>query len=512
MDATAYKSKHSTPIRVEANGKLDLISPVLATKQKLNEDLKSNSNNNSKLAYIDADSQLDIDEEETYDNLPPTQPKQDSNGIVKLQLLMLKSQPISRSSPVLPKNQPSNYDDYEEEHYIKINPLHLKLKQMESSSSTSSSSSSLSSLTSLDKNKVHVNSTQSLESNATTNYDNDLEILAKQQQDKQHLALSSESESIVLNEMMKATNAQRMINETNSFKSLSSVALSSTSSLNSNLNENQNNYPIQVKKSSNASTTSSSGDFYLSLLNLNHQNQRQSITKDQQQQQNVIKRVHIKYPVVQRRNTNLIEYNPQSKKVSHHYNYNNKEYHNQNQNQNQMQTRFKPTQRHQSFNLRRKTTSSLMGAPVYEDYLCDKEVESYFDENPAYVDCLKKSQKLIFPTAPLPLPPPPYISASLCSQHEVVTTAPLSYLVKTNNSTVKNNSVVLHKTKCFNSSNFLVKPTLIGNSSMSFSTLSVTSSSSLSSSNTTSSHDSVTLTKSLIGAGIVRQNQSESYC
>ena len=38
------------------------------------------------------------------------------------------------------------------------------------------------------------------------------------QQDKQHLALSSESESIVLNEMMKATNAQRMINETNSFK------------------------------------------------------------------------------------------------------------------------------------------------------------------------------------------------------------------------------------------------------------------------------------------------------
>ena len=131
MDATAYKSKHSTPIRVEANGKLDLISPVLATKQKLNEDLKSNSNNNSKLAYIDADSQLDIDEEETYDNLPPTQPKQDSNGIVKLQLLMLKSQPISRSSPVLPKNQPSNYDDYEEEHYIKINPLHLKLKQME---------------------------------------------------------------------------------------------------------------------------------------------------------------------------------------------------------------------------------------------------------------------------------------------------------------------------------------------------------------------------------------------
>ena len=173
----------------------------------------------------------------------------------------------------------------------------------------------MSSLTSLDKNKVHVNSTQSIESNATTNYDNDIEILAKQQHGKQHLALSSESESILLNRMMKATNVQRMINETNSFKSLSSVALSSTSSLSSNLNENQNNYPIQVKKSSNASTTSSSGDFYHSLLNLNYHNQRQSITKDQKQQQNVIKRVHIKYPVVQRRNTNLIEYNPQSKKL-----------------------------------------------------------------------------------------------------------------------------------------------------------------------------------------------------
>ena len=162
------------------------------------------------------------------------------------------------------------------------------------------------------------------------------------------------------------------------------------------------------------------------------------------------------------------------------------------------------------------------GAPIYEDYLCDKEVESYFD-NPVYFDCLKNSQKLLnFPINMLPLqqqqqqqqqlhPPPPIISASLYSQHSVVD-APLNLLMTKSNNNHNNKSVVQHKAKCFNASNFLVKPNVVRNGSVSFSSLSLASSSSSSSSNTTSSNNSVTLTKSLIGAGIVRQNQGESYC
>jgi len=297
-------------------------------------------------------------------------------------------------------------------------------------------------------------------------------------------------------------------------------------------NETQNVYSMQVKTAASNSTTTSSltknsfvntnsnnrGDYCLSLMNLTQKNKQQAMMP----QHNLVKKVQLKYPVtIQRRNTNIIEYNPQPAK-----NYYKQQQHQSSQHKQQLhhrhQAHSRSTHRHQSFNLRRKTTGSIMGAngaPIYEDYLCDKEVESYFESNPVYFDCLKNSQKLLnFPINMLPLqqqqlhPPPPIISASLYSQHSVVTTdAPLNLLTKSN-SNHNNKSVVLHKAKCFNASNFLVKPNVVRNGSVSFSSLSLASSSSSSSSNTTSSNNSVTLTKSLIGAGIVRQNQGESYC
>jgi hypothetical protein len=556
--STLYKSKHSTPIRTETDLKLNLISPVTQKLNETNSNLPSSNSNNkntnstnnsSHLAYIDADSQLDIEnEEETYDNLPkkkqpPTQPQQkqqdQSNGMVKLQLLMLKSQPISRSSPVLLLNDQQKYhyhihgNDYEEEHYIKINPLHLKLKQIKLEASSSSS------LTSLPKNNVLVNSTESLEEeeeeeeeeDSTTNYDNDLaEILAKRQQQETQLALSSESESLVTTKkpLQNRTNINRILNEANSFGSLSSVALSSMSSMSGSINlqnETQNVYSMQVKtaaahststttsslaKNSYVNTNSSRGDYCLSLMNLTQKNIKQQAIVPQH---NLVKKVQLKYPVtIQRRNTNIIEYNPQPAKNYYKQQQHQSPQHHKQQLHHRNQTHSRSTHRHLSFNLRRKTTGSIMGAngaPIYEDYLCDKEVESYFD-NPVYFDCLKNSQKLL--NFPINMhPPPPIISASLYSQHSVVTTdAPLNLLTKSNMH--NNKSVVLHKAKCFNASNFLVKPNVVRNGSVSFSSLSLASSSSSSSSNTTSSNNSVTLTKSLIGAGIVRQNQGESYC
>ena len=91
----AYKSKHSTPIRVQQELKLNLISPVLPPMSSMPikpSDEANSIRNSCNLAYIDADSQSESDhiskpnrgedEEETYDNVPSKQSFQQNHAWV----------------------------------------------------------------------------------------------------------------------------------------------------------------------------------------------------------------------------------------------------------------------------------------------------------------------------------------------------------------------------------------------------------------------------------------------
>ena len=111
-----------------------------------------------------------------------------------------------------------------------------------------------------------------------TNYDNDLEAIAQRQENN---PMTSESESAMSANMIIGAASERILNETNSFKSLSSMALSSTSSISST----SSNFSTEQKKKSsanfysikinpNTATTNTNNDYYLSLINLTTQNQR----------------------------------------------------------------------------------------------------------------------------------------------------------------------------------------------------------------------------------------------
>ena len=398
--SNAFKSKHSTP-KSQQELTLDVNSPVL-----LNAEINSVRSVNN-LAYIDAESQG----EELYDNVPlPSTPVSSvQEPVVKLQLLMLNrnsanatytsntssksfSSPISRSSPLNKhfSDQIEQLQDKHDEYYIKMNPLHLKLKQLETDALASTTQQI--SVESLSRNnQQYLSSTSSLNSNESneTNYDNDLEMIVKRQ--AANITTSSATESAFSCHSINNLDGNRMLNYTNScFKSLPtsssassssicSIEMSNSSSLSTDPHVIPDNHLANIK-----TNTNEQNEYYLSMINLTSSQKQQP--HHSLQSKCVLKKVQIKYPVIEQQRQ-FLQY-----KNSYHF-------------------MHAYTKRNQSFNLKRKVTS---GGPIYEDYLCDKEVESYFD-NPVYFDYFK-NQVHQQHTMPPSQEPPPVVSAALIAK------------------------------------------------------------------------------------------------
>ena len=488
-------------------------------------------------------------EEEEYDNIPRNKSESHefkSLNVIKSSVLSLSSSSsdspsyfstqssknapnkltsrLKSSSPLTTSSPLSNPND--DEQYVKINPLHLKLKQKtldldDESNDYISSFRSIQQPRILDKmltknanyinsnklanlsqsrSKNKTNSTESFSSPSTTgesandetNYDNnDFELIANGDANmfsSESTSNSRTSSSLIASACNKMCQSSYMINTPTSLASsltasssasCSSAVISDTqcyvsaknlrsssSGVNkcsfkpsgcSNVNSHSqlaysNSFACYNSNAANQKTihdvnSKSNDNYYLSLINLSTSGNHKQTSLNQNgtvKNQAMLQKVQLKYPQkqfygsemsrVQRCNSNIYSEDNQ---------------------------------------YRNPRGKRLTNAPIYEDYLCDKEVESYFD-NPVYYDCFKKSNEANKSVVTMMVP----VKLEPC-----LVKSKTSDLYLKAGGLMKNKVLVVNST--FTSASCSSKP---------------------------NSNNNNKINKNLIGSGYIRQNHGESYC
>ena len=483
-------------------------------------------------------------EEEQYDNIPRNKSESHefkSLNVVKSSVLSLSSSSsdspsyfstqssknaqnkltsrLKSSSPLTTSSPLSNPND--DEQYVKINPLHLKLKQKKTLDLDDESNDYISSFRSIQQPKIldkmltknvnyinanklanlsqsrsknKTNSTESFSSPSTTGesasndetnyYNNDFDLIANVDANmfsSESTSNSRTSSSLIASACNKMCQSSYMINTPTSLASsltasssascssavisdtqcyVSAKNLRSSSSGYSNVNSHSqlaysnsfacyNSNPASQNKTIHDVNSKSNDNYYLSLINLSTSGNHKQTSLNQngagQKNQAMFQKVQLKYPQkqfygnemsrVQRCNSNIYSQDNQYK------------------------------------NPRGKR---LANAPIYEDYLCDKEVESYFD-NPVYYDCFKKSNEA---------------NKSVVTMMVPVKLEPCLVKSKTSDLYLKAGGLMKNKVLVVNS------------------TFTPASCSSKPNNNNINNK----INKNLIGSGYVRQNHGESYC